>query len=534
MGYTYKSVFENHLKSVSRWWRVVLTGCLLAGGCATRPVFVPAGSRRTIDRRIMEYPDGFELKTVMTNLTCPTAFCFDDSGNKIIAEGGIDGRDPHIFVLRPDGTQVSIYPVETRIPIVKPGFRIYGPVGGIVEYKGAIYVSHRDSHDKGVITAFTYAGDHKTIVADLPAQGDFGVTDLAIPPVPVEPRLYFGVGAATNSGVVGLDNWEEGWARDHREACDLAYQALSLLGFRFDVVNPEASLFSPNSLVTVPYAPLGTSDVTQIPGVEFPLQKPTGAIFSVGLDGGDLKVEAWGVRDPEGLALDDFGSIYLTDRGMELRGTRPVDNDPDALFQLTLRGSWLGWPDYSRSLEPIYKEQFQPPRWMVIPTGYPNVRFVIDHEASKLSPPDRDLLRATFPWQSGAGKMAFFPRWGPFHTPRFEGQVLVALWGDRAPFSTNGRPIGDPLPGYRVVRVDLNSRNGQGQVTDFLFNTQGGPASEHSEGRGEGMERPVDLKFGPDGSLYILDFGQATFKHGQLKAENGTGKLFVLEPVPAR
>ena len=94
--------------------------------------------------------------------------------------------------------------------------------------------------------------------------------------------------------MVGLDNWEEGWTRDHRQACDLAYQTLNLLGFRFNVVNPEASLFAPNSLVTVPYAPLGTSDVTQIPGVEFPLQKPTGAIFSVGLDGGDLKVEALG------------------------------------------------------------------------------------------------------------------------------------------------------------------------------------------------------------------------------------------------
>jgi glucose/arabinose dehydrogenase len=527
-------VAETPLKSASRWWLVALAGCLIATGCATQPVFVPQASRRAIDRRVMECPDGFEAKLFMTNLTCPTAFCFDESGNLIVAEGGIDGRDPHIRVVKPDGSMFSVYPVETRIPIVKPGFRIYGPVGGMKAYKGIIYVSHRDWKDQGVITAFTYTGDHKTIVADLPAQGDFGVTDLAIPPAPVEPRLYFGVGAATNSGVVGLDNWEEGWARDHRQACDLAYQTLNLLGFRFDVVNPEASLFAPNSLVTVPYAPLGTSDVTQIPGAEFPLQKPTGAIFSVGLDGGDLKVEAWGVHDPEGLALDDFGSIYLTDRGMELRGTRPVDNDPDALYQLTLRGSWLGWPDYSRSLEPIYFPQYQPPRWMVLPTGYPDVRFVIDHESSKLSPPDKDMLRATFPWQSGAGKLTFFPRTGPFHTPRFEGQALVALWGDRAPFSTTGRPIPAPLPGYRIVRVDLNSRNGQGQVTDFIFNTEGGPANKLSEGRREGLERPVDLKFGPDGNLYVLDFGQATYKHGELTAESGTGKIFILQPTRPR
>jgi hypothetical protein len=381
----------------------------------------------------------------------------------------------------------------------------------------------------GVITAFTYSGDHKTIVANLPTQGDFGVTDLAIPPPPAEPRLYFGVGATTNSGVVGLDNWDEGWVRNHREACDLAYQTLNLFGFRFDVPNPEASLFSPNTLVTVPYAPLGTSDVTEIPAVQFPVQKPTGAIFSVAMDGGDLKVEAWGVRDPEGILLDDLGAIYLTDRGMELRGTRPIDKDPDALFQLTpFRGSWLGWPDYSRSLEPIYLPQYQPPAWMVLPTGYRNVRFVIDHENSKLSAPEHDLLKANFPWQSGASKMAFFPHSGPFHTPKFEGQVLVALWGDRAPFSTSGRPIPAPLPGYRVVRVDLSSRN---QVTDFVYNTEGGPASKLTQGRDEGMERPIDVKFGPDGNLYILDFGRASFKHGHLKAASGTGKIFILSPV---
>jgi hypothetical protein len=507
---------------------MMLAGCLLASGCAMRPTVLPPSMRAAIDRRITEYPDGFELKPFMTGLNCPMGLCWDDSGNMIVAEGGFDGRDPRIICVKPDGSISNVYPVGTRIPIVQPGFRIYGPIGGIVACRGKIYVSHRDANDMGVITAFDYNGGHRTVVANLPAQGDFGVTDLAIPAPPADPRLYFGVGAATNSAVVGLDNWEEGWLRWHRKACDVPYQAVSLLGFRFDAVNPEASLFSPGSLVTVPFEPFGTSDVEEIPAADFPLQKPSASIMSVALEGGDLRVEAWGVRDPVGLVLDEYQTIYITDRGMELRGTRPIDNDPDALYGIISPGTYLGWPDYSTILEPISLAKYQPPRWMVIPSGYPNIRPLIDHEASNLKPPSpRDLLKAQFPWQSGVGKMAFIPKSGPFHTSRFEGQLLVAMWGDRAPFSSSGRPIASPLPGYRVVRVDKDT----GRVMDFIYNTQGGPASQLSEGSNVGLERPIDVKFGPDGNLYILDFGQAVYKHGELQTETGTGKIFVLAPA---
>jgi glucose/arabinose dehydrogenase len=489
-------------------------------------------SRRPIDRKIVEYPDGFQLETFMTNLTCPTGMCFDDAtGALIVAEGGIDGRDPRIFAIRPDKTIQWIYPVGTRIPIVEPGFRIYGPVGGIIAWRGKIYVSHRDANDMGVITQFDYNGNHKTIIAGLPAQGDYGVTDLAISPPPLEPRLYFGMGAATNSGVVGLDNWEEGWVRTHRQACDVPYQQVNLWGFRFDVPNPEASIFSPSSLVTVPFQPLGKSDVLSIPGAQFPIQKPTGAIMSVALDGGDPKLEAWGVRDPAGLLIDpEFGGIYVTDQGMELRGTRPVDKDPDALYELSGEpGLWLGFPDYSRIFEPIDLPKYQPESWMLAGTGYPSISFVIDHEKSHLNAPDAgQLVKAQFDWQSGAGKMAQIPKTGPFHIPKYDGQILVAMWGDRAPFSTSGRPIPAPWPGYRIGRVDPNSHT----VSGFIFNTLGGPASELSDGRGQGIERPVDVKFSPDGqALYVLDFGKAVYKHGHLQAESGTGKIFVLVPA---
>jgi len=42
------------------------------------------------------------------------------------------------------------------------------------------------------------------------------------------------------------------------------------------------------------------------------------------------------------------------------------------------------------------------------------------------------------------------------------------------------------------------------------------------------LERPIDVKFGPDGSLYILDFGQMEMKNGKPEVKRGTGKIFKL------
>jgi glucose/arabinose dehydrogenase len=374
----------------------------------------------------------------------------------------------------------------------------------------------------GVITEFGYDGSHRTVVSNLPAQGDFSVTDIAVSPV--DGMLYFGVGAATNSGVVGLDNFEEDWARDHPDACDLPYTPLELLGYRFDAKNPDASIFSPGIKVTVPFEPFGVSNITHIPAA--PMKKPSGAIYRISPDGGDFTVMASGVRNPAGLAVNQYNSVYFTDQGMELRGTRPVNDDPDVLFRL-IPQTWYGFPDFSRSLDPISDPKYQPQRWMVDPSGYPSVRPVIDHQASNLRDPNRRLVLGQFKPLSGASKMAVVPTAWPFPGSAYAGTVIVALWGDRAPFATDDVPLKRPLPGYKLVRVDTDN----GEVHDFIYNTQGGPASALNLGGEEALERPIDVKFGPDGSLYILDFGKARMKGGHEKISDGTGKIFRLIPI---
>ena len=46
------------------------------------------------------------------------------------------------------------------------------------------------------------------------------------------------------------------------------------------------------------------------------------------------------------------------------------------------------------------------------------------------------------------------------------------------------------------------------------------------------LERPIDVKFGPDGALYILDFGRMENKNGIPRLFPNTGRIFKLMPVP--
>lgn len=498
---------------------------LLLAGCATGPLVLSNEQQRTIDRSLIEYPSGFDLKPYITHLTAPTAMAFDRKGILFVAEGGFDGDDPHIYAFTPDGGQFDIYPKGRRVPIFSPGFRIYGPIGGMAVANGQIYVSHRDSNGLGVITAFDYQGNHRTVVADLPAQGDYGVTDVVINPI--NGRLYFGVGTATNSGVVGMDNWQEGWLRKYPEVCDQSYVDLKLHGRRFDTPNPFAGLFGGKDVsVTAPFQPFGVSNKTTIRAASN--GKPNGAIYSIDPGGGDPRVEAYGIHDPRGLAFNAYNRLYMTNTGMELRGTRPVKDDPDALVWV-VRDTWYGWPDYSADLRPISDARFQPPLAMILKTGYPDLSALIDHEASGLFRPDRStLLAAVFEPLSGAAKFCFAPATKPWS--RFRDCALVALSGDRAPFATggpNGLKMISPT-GYKVVRVNMDNK----EVSDFIHNTLDKPAHDLPSGQDLALERPIDVKYDPtDNCLYILDFGRMRMRNGKEEVAADTGKIYRLVPM---
>lgn len=498
----------------------------LISGCAPTPRVLTPDEQHVIDRSEVEYPGGFELRRYVTNLTAPTAIAIEPDGSLLVAEGERD-EEPAIVRIYRSGKQELFYPRGRKIPfsLVFTGWKMYGPIGGMVAYQGEVYVSHRDENGMGVITALDNRGNHRTVVANLPAQGDYGVTDIAID----SGLLYFGVGTATNSGVVGLDNWTAGWVVRHPEVHDIPLHDQVLYGYRFNSPNPMAGLFGPADLaVTGPFQAFSQAFQLRVPAARD--GKPNGAICSVPPQGGPMRVEGFGIHNPRGIAFDAYHQGYFTNRGMEPRGTRPILHDNDAMLKLLAGQPWYGWPDYSATLRPISDDTYQPPADMIAGTGYPQVAPLVNERGSNLTSPVREaLLAAEFPWMAGAEKLQFLPADGPFSHLR--GSAIVALSGDRLPFATGGRPLIGPgdykvADGFKLVIVDLDTHT----VRDFIRNTRDLPASKLSGSNADLIERPYDIKFGPD-AAYILDFGRLRVKDGKEHVDKGSGQIFRLVPT---
>jgi glucose/arabinose dehydrogenase len=101
----------------------------------------------------------------------------------------------------------------------------------------------------------------------------------------------------------------------------------------------------------------------------------------------------------------------------------------------------------------------------------------------------------------------------------FEGDAFVACFGDLAPITT----LADAATpaGFKVVRVNMQEQC----VEDFAVNKIQGPASKLPH---DGFERPSHCQFGPDGSLYVVDFGiiHIAPEKGGIRQQIGTGSLW--------
>lgn len=497
----------------------VLLGCFwLITGCTPIPRVLSADEQHVIDRHLVECPAGYEFRRYVTGLTAPTAEAFDANGSLYVAEGQ-RGEDPRIWKIGPDGKMSQFYPHDRPLlQLPSARWQLYGPIGGMLVLDGKVIVTHRDENDFGVVTALDSKGGHTTLCAGFPAQGDHGLTDIAVEPR--TGRLWFGCGTATNSGVVGEDNFDQSWPREHPDVHDIPWHDVETFGYKFTTSNPYAGLFGPSDIaVTGTFQAFSKNFAVRVKGS--PDGKPNGAIFSIAPGGGFPNVEGTGFHYARGIAFNEFGAVYFTNDGMEMIGSRPIKGDPDSFIRLAPGQPWGGWPDYTTNFDSVSDPSHQPPLDHIATTGYAEVRPTIDQHASGLTAPFKDtMLEAAYPSLSGAAKFAFCP-W-----KEFQGSAIIALSGDRSPYASGGIELPRPV-GFKVIRTDLDRH----VTRDFIRNVGDLPGSKIDGQNRSLIERPVDIKFGPDGAMYMLDEGYMEMKHGREVFTPGTGQIFRLVPI---
>ncbi len=432
----------------------------------------------------IELPAGYEIEPLAVDLNYPTSVSWDPDGFMLIAESRfLYGRSA---------------PSEVRILRREHGGMLQPLIGGfngsisdIAVYAGLLYVSHR-----GAISVVEN-GRIRDVITGLPSWGLHRNSSIVFDP---HGRMFFGQGSVTNSGIVGdLPLMMLQQAR-HQADHDIPGSNIVLRGVNYEVPNPVTR----ETRLTGAFAPWGTatSRGQRVAGARSG-QAASGAIMSANRDGSDLRVHAWGFRNPFGLAFGPDGRLYATNNGAGPLPPRRVQGDQDALW-LVEEGTWYGWPDYCDG-RPITDPAFR------APDGPPQEFLIANHDEllKGESAPPAPLV--TFGTEVTAGKLDFclHPEFG------FHNQAFVASSGPlEAP--VGGAPPDMPA-GRRVLGVDPAQRT----MAEFASNRNGLPPSRN--GNQGGLERPVEAKFGPDGNLFIVDYGIVDSTDQGWEATAGTG-----------
>lgn len=437
--------------------------------------------RPTFD--FIQLPSGYRIEKVAGGFTYATGMTWDDRGNLYVSESGggmapFMIAPPRIVRVEPDGGITEVVNLQR--------LGVHSPVNDVTWHNGVFYISHRLPDLSGAVSRVAPDGRLETLVRGLPSWFEHQTNEITFGP---NGRMYIAQGPPTNSGVVGPDI--EPWVKARPDGHMIPCQDIVLTGQNFKGPNFLTDAEG-DSVWTGAFVPYGTRTEKGQRVAGSP--HCGGAVLSADPDGSDLRVHAWGFRNIFGIGFSADGQLYALQNGMDMRGLRPAEHDKDALYRVR-QGAWYGWPDYTGELKPI--TMMTPPDSMQAPGGK-TLQFVIDRQASGLKAPDRRLLVAAFTEHSSTNKFDFAPAsWGACR-----GHVMAAQWGDLGP-STSPMHQTEAL-GYKVVMV----HTGSGKVQEFARNKFSGPGSLYGMA-GLGLERPIEVRFGRDGAMYVLDFGIA-------------------------
>jgi len=399
---------------------------------------------------------GYTIEVFAYGLNSPIGMIFTEDGDMIIAESGLTSGKARILRLVNGQFVVMVEDIFLT------------PITGINYLNGILYVSHR-----GIVSVVDREGNTHNIIAGLPSNGDYYNSRVVFGS---DNKLYFGQGTATNSGVVGLDNQ---WVFEFPLSCDYPGDYIMLTGQNFNTINMLTLGGRGETVSTGAFSPYG------VPNGPFEVRKAlvkaSGSILRANLDGSKLELFAWGLRDPAYLKFDEADHLFVSNNGYEVRGSRPIANALDELFEV-FSGTWYGWPDFNAG-DPVTLQRFKP-------EGGVQPQLLLRQQPNIAPKP-----KATFPSYSGIMGFDFNynQEFGPY------GDVYIAEFGARS-IRTTEEAIQKASIGHRISKVDMKN----GEVSTFAINKSGYPASVTTGG---GFERPTDVVFGPDGAMYVLDFG---------------------------
>ena len=312
--------------------------------------------------------------------------------------------------------------------------------------------------------------------------------------------IYWSQGSTTNSGVVGRDN------NNGLNQQDIPCQPITLSKNVFD---------SGGGVTTSGYSKFGTAR----PGATVDAFESAtgrgicdGAVLRAKLNSSNPKATiepfSWGYRNPYGIRFAPKnhalqGNLFVTENGEDERGARPTNNAPDRL-QIAKQNpdgspDYHGWPDrfgFLDSTQAVFN-----------PVGGPGD----DNPAAAVGKPVLPVL--AFPPQPITSPLGiepadvalvgvdFVPKEfavGPVKT----GAALIGREGDFGFSAGNG----SPEAGHDVELVNFSRPNDPVQIQTSVFARNTTFEQAFPDGI-RGINRPTNLRFGPDGCAYLVDYG---------------------------
>lgn len=461
---------------------------------------------------------------------------------------------PDLLVLDRNGKVLRgpLFKPTSADPASNTGYQPDGPAIGLAFEKGdrgRLFVSDSNQGIRGapgkqnnssrIMVADLSSGTLRPFITGLPT-GDHPTENLVVK----DGFLYWAQGSATNSGVTGHDNGAGG--NQH----DIACQDITLSQNVWDSGDHHMTSGYSDHGVARPGAHVKAFEDATQPGM------CTGAILRAEINSGHpektIQPFSWGYRNPYALrfAPRDHalqGGLFAGTDGEDERGARPTNGAPDRLelAQMNPDGTpdYHGWPDrfgFLDSTQSVFNpiggsadDLCGPPAMPVfdpaacaaaIKANDVPVRHVLAHPPQAPTAP-----LALEPPDSSMAGIDFAPNSFAHGNVIRKGAALVAREGDFGFSPANG----EPEEGHDIQLVNF-SKTGAPlalQLSRAIFNCpqshqthlpSGAAACKQDPNnlasaditgdqafadRLRAINRPTNLLFGPDGALYLVDYG---------------------------